>query len=66
MVGVKDKVMRHFKTNTAKDYSKPKRVNNVYRGRRKKTHTKKQKYKRQSKDSVIKNIRNIFKIKKAK
>ena len=36
MVGVKDKVMHHFKTNTAKDYSKQKRVNNVYRRGRKK------------------------------
>ena len=33
--GVIDKTMRIFKTNTNKDYSKPKRVNNVY-GRGKK------------------------------
>ena len=36
MVGVvKDKIMNLFKTNTAQDYSKPTRVNNVYGGRKK-------------------------------
>ena len=30
MGGIKDKIMHRFQTNTAKDYSKPPRVENIY------------------------------------
>ena len=40
MSAIKDKVMSSFKTNTTKDYSKPKRVNNVYGGDKKNLKTK--------------------------
>ena len=33
--GAKDKIMILFKTNTDKDYSKPKRFNNLYGGAKK-------------------------------
>ena len=58
--GVKDKIMSLFKTNTTKDYSKPTRFKNAYRGRKK---PRKQKIKKQE-DRIIKNIRNLFKLKK--
>ena len=49
MVGVKDKIMSLFKTNTTDNSSKPTRVNNVYRGRKKLRKTK-------SKKTIIDNI----------
>ena len=48
--GVKDQVMNLFKT---KDYSKPERIKNVYRGGKK-----------QSEENIIKIIGNLFKLKK--
>ena len=50
MGGVNDQAMSVFKT---KGYSKPERVKTVYRGGKK-----------QSEESIIKSIRNIFKLKK--
>ena len=50
-----------FKTNTTKIYSKPTCVNSVYCGRHK---PRKRKIKKQSKDNIIKNVRNLFGLKK--
>ena len=46
-----------FKTNITKEHSKPTRVNNVYRGGNK---LRKPKLKKQSKDSIIRKVRNLF------
>ena len=51
-----------FKTNTTKIYSKPTCVNFVYCGRHKPR--KRKIIKKQSKDSIIKNVRNLFRLKK--
>ena len=63
MGGVEDKTMTRFKTNTTENYSKPTRVNNVYRGQKK---LRKPKMKNQSEDKIItatedRIIRNIKK-----
>ena len=50
MGGVKDQIMNLFKT---KDYNKPDRVKIVYGGEKK-----------QSEESIIQSIRNLFKLKK--
>ena len=60
MSGVKDKVFSLFKINTSKDYSKPKRVKYLHGGRKK---SMKPEIQTQSEDSIIKNIRNPFKLK---
>ena len=58
--------MSLFKSNTTEDYYKQTPVNNVYRGgkepRKPKTH--KEKLKQQSEDNIIKDVRNLFKLKK--
>ena len=46
-----------FKTIITKEHSKPTRVNNVYRGGNK---LRKPKLKKQSKDSIIRKVRNLF------
>ena len=46
-----------FKTNITKEHSKPTSVNNVYRGGNK---LRKPKLKKQSKDSIIRKVRNLF------
>ena len=62
MMGVvKDKIMSLFRTNITKDYSKPTCVNNVYGGGKK---PKRPKSKKQYKYSIIKNARNLFRIRK--
>ena len=61
MGGVKDQIMYLFKTNSTKQYSKPKHAKNVY-GIGKKL--RKLKIKKQSEDNIIKNIRNLFWLKK--
>ena len=59
MVGdVEDKIMSLFKTNTAKDYSKPTHVNHVYEGGKK---PRKPKIKKQSEDNITKNVRIFLK-----
>ena len=55
-----NKIMSLFKANATKDYSKPTHVKNVYSGRKT---TRKLKIKK-SEDSIIKNARNLFKLKK--
>ena len=55
--GVKGKIMSRFKANTTKDYSKPTSIKNLYDGGKKPT---KLKMLEQSEDSIIKNIRNLF------
>ena len=57
---VKDKVMSLFKTNTTKDYSKLTRVKNVYGGGKK---SRKPKIQNQSEDKMMKNMRNLFRLK---
>ena len=51
------------KTNTTKDYGKVNRIKNMYGGGKK---PKKLNIKKQSEDKIIKNIKNLFKLKKAK
>ena len=46
-----------FKTNITKEHSKTTSVNNVYRGGNK---LRKPKLKKQSKDSIIRKVRNLF------
>ena len=53
--------MSLFKTNTTNDYSEPTRVNNVHRGGKK---PRKPKKKKLLEDNIIKNVRNLFKLKK--
>ena len=60
MVGVKDQIMSIFKT---KDYSQPKRVKTVYRGRKK---PRKLKVQKQFEDNVIKTHKESFYTKKKK
>ena len=52
MSGVKNKIMSLFKTNTTKNYSKPKDANNVYGCWK----PRKWKIKKQSEDKIIKAI----------
>ena len=58
MSDVKDQIMSLFKT---KDYIEAKLVKTVYGGGKKPSKLKIQK---QSEDNIIKNIRNLFKLKK--
>ena len=58
MGGVKDQIMSCFKV---QDYSQPKHVKTVPGGGKKPSKLKIQK---QSDDKIIKNIRNLFKLKK--
>ena len=62
MGGVKDQIMSLFKT---KDYSRPKRVKNVYGGGKKPSEIQKQ-IQKQSEENIIKSIRNLLKLKKRK
>ena len=58
--GVKDKIVSLFKTNATKDYGKPTHIKkNVWWWKE----TKETKNKRLSVDNIIKNIRNIFRLK---
>ena len=59
MVGVKDQVMSLFKT---WDYSKSKRVKTFYRSKKKPNKLRIQK--QSEEEIIIKNIRNLFKLKK--
>ena len=52
--------MSLLKTNTAKDHNKPTRVKNVHSREKK---PRKLKMQKQSEDTVIKNIRNLFRLK---
>ena len=61
MDDVKANIMSFFKIKTTKDYSKPTRVENVHECGKKPTKLKLQK---QFEDNIIKNIRNIFRLKK--
>ena len=65
MGGVKDKIMSLLKTNTTKDYNKPTRVNNVFGGGKK---PRKLKIKKESEsgNNIIKDVRNLFRLKKEK
>ena len=60
MGGVKDKSMSHFKTNTIKDLSKPKNVNNVYWGGKK---PRKATTKNHLRENTIKDVKNSFRLK---
>ena len=61
MGGVKDKIMSLFKTNTIKNYRKPTRAKNLYVTGKK---PRKLKRKNQSVDNIIKNVKNLFSLKK--
>ena len=59
--GVKDRILSLSKTNSTKNYIKPKRAKNVYgTGSR----PSKLKIQKQSKDNITKNIRHPFRVKK--
>ena len=62
MGGVKDRIMILFKTTTTKDYSKPTSVRWCMVWWCKKN--KEFKIKKQSEDTIIKNVRNLFRLKK--
>ena len=55
--------MSRFKTKTTKIYSKVTCVNSVYSGGQKSRKLKIKK-KKQSKDNIIKNVRNLYRLKK--
>ena len=57
---VTDKIMSLFKTNTTKDYSEPRRIENLHDRRKK---PRKLKIQKQYEDN-IKSIRNFFRLKK--
>ena len=61
MGGVKDKSMSPFETNTIKDLSKPKHVNNVYWGGKK---PRKAATKNHLRENIIKDVKNSFRLKK--
>ena len=60
MGGVASKIMSFLKTNKTKDESKLTPVNNFCNGRKTLT---KLKIRKQSEDNMIKNVRNLFKLK---
>ena len=53
--------MSLFKIKTTKDYSKPTCAKNVHRGEKK---PRKTKIKKRSEDNIIKDVRNLFRLKK--
>ena len=59
MDSVKDKIISLSKPNTTKDYNKPTRDKNLYGGGKNPREPKKQ-----SEDKIIKNVRNLFRLKK--
>ena len=61
MGSVEDNIMSLFKTNTTEDFSKPTSVNNVYGGVKKQ---RKPKIKKQLEENIIKDVRNLFSLKK--
>ena len=59
MGNVKDKIITLSKIDLTKDYNKPTRVNNVYKGGKKR-----RKLKLKNNHSVIKDVRNLFRLMK--